>query len=316
MAYTIQGGVSKQVWTQNALNFNIMLQIAGADIQIQDLDIDFDVYKNNKSEANKSTITIWNLNDTTYQRILEKTYAADIYTWYGNDEPALLFRGYVDPEKTVKRNNSVRGFLNSPIKRDNKNSSDIPTIIELIDGKAAYTDSMINKNYREKVSSTQIIKDCIEAMGVGIAKFSDNLPAVEYNTYKAVGRPHIVLQKICKSLNIRFCIINDLIQVIAPEEQFSGEFAILLTPENSMRPERLGENELSISTRFIPFINPNDWVQCNFKEFEGIEAVRQVHHKGNNYGTAGETEIIIGFDKLKKKRGRKRKKSKAKNENL
>ena len=42
-----------------------MLQVAGADLSIQDLDIDFDVYKNNKSENNKSTITIWNLNDTT-----------------------------------------------------------------------------------------------------------------------------------------------------------------------------------------------------------------------------------------------------------
>ena len=65
----------------NKLKFNIMLQVAGADLSIQDLDIDFDVYKNNKSENNKSTITIWNLNDTTYQRLLEKTYAVDLYTW-------------------------------------------------------------------------------------------------------------------------------------------------------------------------------------------------------------------------------------------
>ena len=47
----------------NKLKFNIMLQVAGADLSIQDLDIDFDVYKNNKSENNKSTITIWILND-------------------------------------------------------------------------------------------------------------------------------------------------------------------------------------------------------------------------------------------------------------
>ena len=46
-----------RTWKQNSLNFNIMLQVAGADLSIQDLDIDFDVYKNNKSENNKSTIT-------------------------------------------------------------------------------------------------------------------------------------------------------------------------------------------------------------------------------------------------------------------
>ena len=303
--------MDKKIWKQSSLNFNIMLQIAGADLQIQDLDIDFDVYKNDKSEANKSTITIWNLNDTTYQRILEKTYAVDVYTWYGDDEPALLFRGYVDPDKTAKRNNArgrintARGFLESPVKQDIKGSFDIPTIIELIDGKISYTNKKINKDYRQKVSSTQILKDCIDAMGIGIAKFSDNLPATEYNTYKAIGNPHVIMQKICKSLNIKFCIVNDLIQVIAPEEQFNGEYAILLNRENSMRPERLGENELSISTRFIPFINPNDWVQCDFNEFQGIETVRQIHSTGNNYGTAGSTEIIIGFDKLKKKKKRK-----------
>lgn len=304
-----------RVWKQSSLDFHIMLQIAGADIQIQDLDIDIDVYKNNKSETNKSTVTIWNLNDTTYQRILEKTYAVDVYTWYGNDEPALLFRGYVDPEKTIKRNspkgriNTARGFLESPIKQDVKGSFDIPTIIELVDGKVAYDSAKINKNYRQKVSSTQILRDCIEAMNIGIAKFSDKLPATEYNTYKAIGSPHVIMQKICKSLNIRFCIINGLIQVIAPDDEFDGEFAILLNPENSMRPERLGENELAIPTRFIPFANPNDWAQCDFREFEGIERIRQVHHKANNYGTAGETEIIIGFDKLKKKTKRKKKKS-------
>ena len=235
-----------RVWKQSSLDFHIMLQIAGADIQIQDLDIDIDVYKNNKSETNKSTVTIWNLNDITYQRILEKTYAVDVYTWYGNDEPALLFRGYVDPEKTVKRNspkgriNTARGFLESPIKQDVKGSFDIPTIIELVDGKVAYDSAKINKNYRQKVSSTQILRDCIEAMNIGIAKFSDKLPATEYNTYKAMGSPHVIMQKICKSLNIRFCIVNGLIQVIAPYEEFDGDFAFLLNPENSMRPERLG----------------------------------------------------------------------------
>lgn len=199
--------------------------------------------------------------------------------------------------------------MESPIKQDVKGAFDIPTIIELEDGKLAYDSAKINKNYRQKVSSTQILRDCIDAMNIGIAKFSDKLPATEYNTYKAVGSPHVVMQKICKSLNIRFCIVNGLIQVIAPDEKFDGEFAILLNPENSMRPERLGENELAIPTRFIPFANPNDWVQCDFREFEGTERIRQVHHKINNYGTIGETEIIIGFDKLKKKRGRKKKKS-------
>lgn len=303
-----------RTWKQNSLKFNIMLQVAGADLSIQDLDIDFDVYKNNKSENNKSTITIWNLNDTTYQRLLEKTYEVDLYTWYGDDEPSLMFRGFVDKDKTSKRNingriNTAKGFLESPVRQDIKGSFDIPTIIELVDGHVAYTQTKINKDYRTKVTSTQILKDCIEAMGVGTAKFSDKLPVKEYPTFKAVGAPQAVMQQVCKPLGIKFNISNGLIQVVAPDEEFNGEFAILLNRENSMRPDRVGENELVISTRLIPSLNPYDWVQCDFNEFSGVESIRQVHSKGNNYGTQGSTEIIIGFDKLKKKTKRKKKKT-------
>lgn len=303
----IQGGVSRNIWKQPSLKFNIMLRVAGADVQITDLDIDFDVFKTNKKDPNKSTITIWNLNDTTYQRILEKAYAVDLYTWYGDNEPSLLFRGYVEKDETVKQNNAqgkintARGFLASTVKQDNRGGFDIPTIIELVDGRVAYTGTTINKTYKEPVTSTQIIQDCIDAMGVGIAKFSENLPEKTYLHYNAIGKPHVILDTICRALNIRWNIANDLIQVIAPDEQFNGTYAVLLNPDNSQRPARNGENEITISTRFVPWINPDDWVQCNFKEFSGVEQVRTVHSTGNNYGTGCTTDIIIGYDKENKK---------------
>lgn len=302
----IQGGINQNVWEQPSLKFNIMLQVAGADVQIKDLDIDFDIFKTNKKDPNKSTITIWNLNDTTYQRILEKAYAVDLYTWYGEDEPSLIFRGYIEKPQTVKQNNAqgkintARGFLASTVKQDNRGGFDIPTIIELTDARIAYTQTVINKNYRTSVTSTKIIRDCIEAMGVGVARFSENLPEKTYiNGYNAIGKPHVILNTICKALNIRWNIQNGLIQVIAPDEKFNGTYAILLNPTNSMRPTRNGENELTISTRLIPWLNPEDWVRCEFKEFSGTEQIRAVHSVGNNYGTAGTTDIIIGYDKPK-----------------
>lgn len=302
----IQGGINQNVWEQPSLKFNIMLQVAGADVQIKDLDIDFDIFKTNKKDPNKSTITIWNLNDTTYQRILEKAYAVDLYTWYGEDEPSLIFRGYIEKPQTVKQNNAqgkintARGFLASTVKQDNRGGFDIPTIIELTDARIAYTQTVINKNYRTSVTSTQIILDCIEAMGVGVARFSENLPEKTYiNGYNAIGKPHVILNTICKALNIRWNIQNGLIQVIAPDEQFNGTYAILLNPNNSQRPTRNGETELTISTRLIPWLNPEDWVRCEFKEFTGTEQIRAVHSVGNNYGTAGTTDIIIGYDKPK-----------------
>lgn len=304
---TIIQSNKKNIWQQPSLKFNIMLRIAGADVQITDLDIDFDIFKTNKKDPNKSTITIWNLNDTTYQRILEKAYAVDLYTWYGNDEPSLIFRGYVEKDQSVKQNtaqgkiNTARGFLASTIKQDNRGGFDIPTIIELVDARVAYTETSINKKYPNSVTSTEILHDCIEAMAVGIAKFSEKLPEKTYPHYNAIGKPHVILDKICRALNIRWNVQNGLIQIIAPDEQFNGTYAVLLNPNNSQRPTRNGENEITISTRLLPFLNPEDWVQCEFKEFKGVEQIRAVHSVGNNYGTAGTTDVIIGFDKESKK---------------
>lgn len=316
----IMGGVYQNLWKQPDLKLNCMLRVAGANVQITDLDIDFDIYKTNKKDPNKSTITIWNLNDITYQRILEKTYAVDLYIWYGDNEPTLAFRGYIEKNKTIQqgspqgRINTAKGFLASAIKQDIKGGFDVPTTIELVDARVAYTGKTINKNYRSAVSSTQIINDCIEAMGVGIAKFSNNLPEKIYKSgFNAIGKPHVVLDKVCKSLNIRWNIANDLIQIIAPNEQFSGTYAVLLNPDNSERPAKNGENEISITTRLLPFINPDDWVKAEFKEFQGTEQVKIVHSTGNNYGTAGTTAVIIGFDKAKKAKKRGRKKKDAKN---
>lgn len=313
----IIGGITQNIWQQPSLKFNVMLRVAGADVQITDLDIDFDIFKTNKKDPNKSRITIWNLNDTTYQRILEKTYAVDLYTWYGDDEPSLIFRGYIEKPQTVKQNNAqgkintAKGFLASTVKQDNRGGFDIPTVIELVDARVAYTEKVINKSYRTAVTSTQIIKDCIEAMGVGVARFSDNLPEKTYtNGYKAVGKPHVILNTVCKALNIRWNVQNDLIQIIAPDEKFDGTYAVLLNGDNSQRPSRSGDNEITIATRLLPFINPEDWVKCEFKDFEGTEQVRAVHSVGNNYGTAGSTEIIIGFDKEKQSKKQSKKKSK------
>jgi hypothetical protein len=64
----------------------------------------------------------------------------------------------------------------------------------------------------------------------------------------------------------------------------------------------------------LPWLNPDDWVRCEFKEFQGTEQARIVHSVGNNYGTAGTTAVIIGFDKEKKEKSKKGRKKK--NENV
>ncbi len=265
---------------KKSLKFNLIIKTEPETddiIQIADFDTDFDITKTNKSANNKAVITIWNLDDTNYQNLVEKDQKICIYTGYGEEEPVLVFRGNIN--KVYKKN----AFK----------SADAAVYMELIDGKQSYTNAYINKNYRGRVTSTVIIKDCIKAMNLDIRTFNDNLPERTYENYKAVGLAHTILQKICTTLNLKFSVQNEIAHIASVQDEPVEETAVELNIQNAKRPTRLGTNEMLITTGFIPQINPNSTVKCNFTEFSGLCLVNRVHSFGNNYGKAIITEIVV-----------------------
>ena len=298
---------------QNSLDFHLRLEIAGADLIIEDMDFDVEYIKSDDPNPNKSTVTIWNIADDTFKRLM-RTTAIDIYCWYGDDEPSFLFRGYVDPKNLVKMNavagkiNTAKGFLASTVKQDNKGQFDIPTIIELIDSKVNYLASKINKTYVKEVDTTTLINDCIEALGVGIGFISKNLKVKTYKTgYKLYGRPHVVLKTILDALGAKFHITNGFIYITTSADKNNDTYAVLLDATNSMQPDQQSDDKIVVSTRLIPFLNAGDWVKFNFKELNSIEKVSEVRGKCNNYGTAGTTDIVvkIPIEQIKKKTAKK-----------
>ena len=297
---------------QNSLDFHLRLEIAGADLIIEDMDIDVEYIKTTDSNPNKSTVTIWNVAEDTFKRLM-KTTAMDIYCWYGDDEPAFLFRGYIAPQKIVKMNavagkiNTARGFLASSVKQDNKGQFDIPTVIELVDSKLNYVAVKINKTYIQEVDTKILMNDCIEALGVGVGFISPNIPTKTYKTgYKLFGRPHVVLKTILDAVGAKFHITNGFIYVNMPSDKNNGTYAVVLDPSNSMQPDQQSENKVVISTRLIPFLNAGDWVKFNFKEIDSVERITEIRGKCNNYGTAGTSEIVVKIPIEKKKKKRKK----------
>lgn len=266
--------------TNKSLNFNLKLTIAESETIIDKLDISFKMYKNNKPEANTAYINIWNLNDTIFQELSEKDNLIDVYTSYGEDDPALIFRGYIERDKIRK---------GRP-----ENRVDEATLITLKDGQSAFS-KFINLNYREKTSSAKIIQDCISATGTGTGSISEKLPETQFDNYKAVGYTQSVLDKICTPLGISFSIQNNLLQLIAPNEKFNGEETVVFNSENSAKLHKKGTDEIIITTTLTPNLTPNDWIQCEFDEFKGNARIREIYHHGNNYGEACLTEITIGY---------------------
>lgn len=265
---------------EKSLEFNLTIKTEPQTdeiVEIAGLDIDFDIIKTNTAENNKAILTIWNLDNTKFQCLTEKDDPVCLYASYGEDEPSLVFRGCIN--KFFRKNDGI--------------GADIPAVIELVDGKKAYTTAVINKNYREKVSSTLIINDCINAMGLSIGIFSQDLPEKIYYGYKAAGFAHVILRKICTPLNIKFSIQNGVINLISANTKPQEETALILNDENSSRPRSFKSDEIVIPTGFIPYINPNGSVKCEFDNFSCLRLIKRVHSFGNNYGKAVITEITV-----------------------
>lgn len=263
---------------EKSLEFNLIIKTeSDKAAEISGLDIDFDIVKTKTSENNKALLTVWNLNDNLYQTLTEKNDKICIYASYDAEEQILCFRGSIQKIE----------------KRKAPGCADIPVYIELSDGRQAYTNAFMNKNYRGSVTSTAIIKDCISAMGLSTGTMSSKLPERTYDSYKAKGPAHTILQKICRTLGAQFSIQNDLVNIVTPNDEPVEETAFELNIENSMTPRRTGFDETVIQTGFAPHINPNSSVKCNFTEISGLRVVKRVHSFGNNYGKTIITEITV-----------------------
>lgn len=266
--------------SSNYLNFDFIITTLEEDITIDNLDVEFDICKNNKLESNRAYLNIWNLSDVKYNTLMEKDVMLNISISFGGEDPTLLFCGKLDRAR-VKRGRPW-------------NRVDVANRFILIDGADAFC-KFINKNYRELVNSTKIIQDCISLMGVGSGRISENLPIQQYESYKLLGYPQDVLEKICTPLGISFSIQNNLVDVISPFEVFQGGDVPTFNASNTLKLNNSGKDEVTITTGLTSLVNPNDWVECDYEDLKGVFQVNQVRHYGNNYGKVCLTEITVGY---------------------
>ena len=261
----------------SSLNFDIILSIPDIELTVENLDIDFKIFKNNKTECNKAIVNIWNLSDTYYENIVEKQHLIELYTIFADEDPEMIFCGYTENDKL----------------RQKRDAADKCIQFTLIDGLTAYT-ATVNKSYRNKVVSTRIIEDCIKAMDISIGLQDTELPTMSFDSYKAYGFAHVVLQEICEPLGINFCVQNNMAHLIAADGKNNDAETHILNTSNCSGITRKGSGEFVIETQMISSLLPNDWVECEFDEIiTDTVRIKEICHSGNNYGKKCISEITI-----------------------
>ena len=337
----ITANIQNDRYVEQDLNFRLRLDIGGANLRIEDkiiesngnwyvdpesgLDIDFDIKKSWFKKANESIITIWNLNNDTYNKIREEATAFELYGAESNNEFALMFRGY--PDKQLKRAKktlitSNEGFMKQGYRAAFRGQNDLPTILRLLDGKINYEDATINKPYYGEVSTELIFNDVIESLGVIKGNIAEDITFKNIKNYSARGKSVAIMNYLANTNGFKWTIMNGVFEAYTgnPPQQ---PYGILLDGYNSSTPEKQddkfitksnvlqeknkkkgidGKSETKIiktdmgymiETQLIPFLNPGLFAYCNFEILQGTKFIYQVQHVGNNYGVNCSTKIWV-----------------------
>lgn len=337
----ITANIQNDRYIKQDLNFRLRLDIAGANIRIQDkiiqsnnnwyvdpesgLDIDFDITKTWDSNPNESSITIWNLNNDTYNKIREESTAFELYGAKSNDEFALMFRGY--PDKQLKRAKktlitSNEGFMKQGYRAAFRGQNDLPTVLRLIDGKTSYEDATINKPYYGEVSTEIIFNDVIESLGVIKGTIAEDITFKTIKNYSARGKSTKIMNYLAQINGFKWTIMNGVFEAYTgnPPKQ---PYGILLDGYYSSTPEKqddkfktkvtvlqkknkkkgiAGKKKTDIiktdmgymiETELLPFLNPGLFAYCDYETLQGTKFIYKVQHIGNNYGVNCSSRIWV-----------------------
>ena len=270
------------------LKFNLIFRVPEADICIKNSDVDFVYYKSSEISANYANFILWNLDEISYRELFHKSFWVNVFSQYSDEPEIPVFSGYIDL-KSVER----KMYEFSP-DYDDVPTPDMFTKFRLIDSKNIYEDLVVNKDYREPISSMQIIEDCTDLIGVDNVVITADIPNKTYNKFKALGHPHKVIYEICKSLKVPVSITDNVVYIGYPDENLADGTIQNFNYTNSLEPQYQGNNEALIITDFCPQVNPNNFVKCEFEKMQGLFPVKSIYSVGNTYRTLCTSKIRIG----------------------
>lgn len=121
-------------------------------LDISNLRVDFDIQNNEESNPNKSTLKIFNLNESNRDLITNDKYAITVSMFAGyeeNDSEFLILEADVDDILIEKM------------------GTEIITTLMVEDGKTEIDNAYFNKSYSKGVSKKKIIKDAIATLNLG-----------------------------------------------------------------------------------------------------------------------------------------------------
>ena len=264
-------------------------------VEINDLRINFEIYKTAKKNPNRNRVQIYNLQKSTRQMLEKPDTKCVLYAGYAQqDGPVQIFSGGV------------------VVAWSRYDLPDIITELELTDGGAEIRDTTISVGYNKGVKSSQILKDVSQQMGMPLNIPSDLVDRIWNNGFSFFGPARTLLDKITKAGNHEWSIQNENLQVIetgmVTTRQgvvISADSGMIGSPERERKAyegntKRKKTNDplkefdgWRVKVLLMPQLNPGDRVQMDTRDVQGVFRCDWINHKGDSFDGDWQTELKV-----------------------
>lgn len=287
---------TRQTIQQFGRNCRLEVGNATEGIAIMNLRVTFDIRKANDKHPNKSTITVFNLNESHRHKLAEKDWNyCKLYVGYGLTDISLrlIYEG------DITRVNDQRAGL------------DIQTVLECGDGRKAYNEGFLMTTLAKGYTWEDVIDECLYSMP-GIEEGYIAIDATKQfpRGRTLMGQSHQVLDTVAKATNSDWSIQDSKLTFI-PQQYATDVDAVLLSATSGMIDEPKGTDKgLQVTCNLNPAMSIGGLVvvESIFTQYNGQYKIDTVRFAGDTdpKGIWQAELALLGGEFAKKVRRRKK----------
>lgn len=243
------------------------------------LNLSFNCFLTKDSEPNDGECTIYNLSETSRNKISE-------------GDKVELFAGYDGKYKLI----SVGDISNV----QNRNpATEWQTRIEWGDGKKQYLEATISKSYKEGVSLKDILNDLTNSLDYSVKGVIDELKEKINGGLSINGKTKDILNKITKDYGLEWSIQDEEVTVIKKGAPIDNEAIVISQETGLLEFPQVSNRGIDFITQLNPDLRPNKLVDIRSIGFfksrskptdkiadkaNGINIIETVRFVGDNFG--------------------------------
>ena len=256
-----------------------------ADFESRDIEFAFDIEKSLRREPNKASISIYNLS-ANHRAQLEQL---NVYSRPGARNPGSG-QGRIRVELEVGYGDSTfllfRGDLRTAI---SERPDEWTTKVEGEDGGRAVVWSRVNRSYQPNTPVFVPLRDCAEAMGVGIGNLSD------YSDVTLEGGSNVFtmgtvlsgpapdeLHGLCRSLGLTYSVQNGALQFLRRGQALQSTTVVLRSGSGLVGlPSRQPDGTITVKALIQPDLYPGRQVSIESDSVRGFYRIYKAKYAGD-----------------------------------